>query len=74
MGAFHAPHVTGEALKTAAFTAALFHSFGYDVTPKPDEPRGTSFKRFCSARRGSIVAFCQGVKWSSGGRICHPEP
>ncbi len=24
MGAFHAPHVTGEALKTAAFTAGLF--------------------------------------------------
>ena len=27
LGAFHAPHVTGEALKTAVFTAGLMESF-----------------------------------------------
>mgnify|MGYP000770100155 CR=1 FL=1 len=38
MGTFHAPNVTGEALKTAVFTAALFEGFGFDVTPRYDEP------------------------------------
>ena len=37
MGAFHAPHVTGEALKTAAFTAGTDStSLGFDVTPYLD--------------------------------------
>ena len=45
MGAFHAPHVTGEALKTAAFTAGLFSQLGYEVTPKPDELRADIIQR-----------------------------
>ena len=39
MGAFHAPTVTGEALKTAVFCAALFEELGYEVTPGPEEER-----------------------------------
>ena len=39
MGAFHAPMVTGEALKTAVFAAALFSELGYEVTPAPEEVR-----------------------------------
>ena len=30
MGAYHAPHVTGEALKTAVFASALFEQLGFD--------------------------------------------
>ena len=40
MGTFNAPHVTGEALKTAIFASALFDSLGFKVTPGFDEPRG----------------------------------
>ena len=40
MGAFHAPHVSGEALKTAVFASALFEILGYEVTPKYNERRG----------------------------------
>ena len=36
LGAFHAPHVTGEALKTAVFASALFSELGFDVTPRFD--------------------------------------
>ena len=30
----YAPHTVGEALKSAVYIAALYQSFGYDVTPK----------------------------------------
>ena len=62
MGAFHAPHVTGEALKTAAFTAALFSEFGYDVTPRPDEPRADIIQTVMLRREEALVAFCRGVQ------------
>ncbi len=62
MGAFHAPHVTGEALKTAVFTAALFSLFGYDVTPKYDEPRADIIQAVLLRREKALVAFCCGVQ------------
>ena len=34
LGAFHAPHVAGEAVKTAVFAAHLFSKLGYGVTPR----------------------------------------
>ena len=33
MGAFSAPHVTGEAVKTAIFASALFEILGFEVSP-----------------------------------------
>ena len=75
MGAFHAPHVTGEALKTAAFTAALFQSFGYDVTPKWDEPRADIIQAVMLRREESLIAFCQGVqKGAPVDSFVVPEP
>ncbi|WP_353616532.1 methionine gamma-lyase family protein [Clostridium sp. D33t1_170424_F3] len=75
MGAFHAPHVTGEALKTAAFTAALFNEFGYDVTPKPDEPRADIIQAVLLRREEALVAFCQGVqKGAPVDAFVTPEP
>ena len=64
MGAFHAPHVTGEALKTAVFTSALFSVLGYGVTPEYDEPRADTPKQAWSVPAisgGSQRAFCSGV-------------
>lgn len=75
MGAFHAPHVTGEALKTAAFTAALFHELGYEVTPKPDEPRADIIQAVLLRREEALIAFCQGVqKGAPVDSFVTPEP
>lgn len=75
MGAFHAPHVTGEALKTAAFTSALFSSFGYDVTPKCDEPRADIIQAVLLRNKEALIAFCQGVqKGAPVDSFVVPEP
>lgn len=62
MGTFHAPNVTGEALKTAVFTAALFENFGYDVTPRYDEPRADIIQAVKLKERDALIAFVQGVQ------------
>ena len=36
MGLFHAPHVVGEALKTAVFAASLFEKLGFADSPRSD--------------------------------------
>jgi len=62
MGLFHAPHVVGEALKTAVFASALFSSFGYGVTPEPLEYRADIIQAVCLNDAPSLVAFCQGMQ------------
>ncbi|CZT55772.1 methionine gamma-lyase family protein [Solibaculum mannosilyticum] len=62
MGLFHAPHVTGEALKTAAFAAALMQQLGYDVTPRPLEERYDIIQAIQLRDRDSLIAFCQGMQ------------
>ena len=75
MGAFHAPHVTGEALKTAAFTAGLFQRLGYDVTPKPLEPRADIIQAVLLRTEEALVAFCQGMqKGAPVDSFVVPEP
>jgi cystathionine beta-lyase family protein involved in aluminum resistance len=75
MGAFHAPVVTGEALKTAVFTAALFHIFGYEVSPKYDEPRADIIQTVGLKTEKALIAFCQGVqKGAPVDSFVTPEP
>lgn len=75
MGAFHAPHVTGEALKTAAFIAALMNYFGFDVTPKPTEPRADIIQAVMLEKEDALVAFCQGIqKGAPVDSFVVPEP
>ena len=75
MGAFHAPHVTGEALKTAAFAAALFSVFGYEVTPRWDEPRADIIQAVLLEKPEALIAFCQGVqKGAPVDSFVLPEP
>ena len=62
MGAFNAPHVTGEALKTAIFASAFFELFGYGVTPKYDEPRADIIESIMLGGEKELVAFCQGIQ------------
>lgn len=75
MGFFSAPHVTGEALKTAEFTASLFNTLGYDVTPKPGEVRADIIQSVLLENEESLVAFCQGMqKGAPVDAFVTPEP
>lgn len=65
MGLFNAPHVTGEALKVAVFTAALFEEMGYEVSPKSDETRADIIQSIKLGNREKLVAFCQGLQSGS---------
>ncbi|MEE1074232.1 MAG: methionine gamma-lyase family protein [Acutalibacteraceae bacterium] len=75
MGLFSAPHVVGEALKTAVYTAALFELLGFDVTPRSDEKRGDIVQCVTLGTAEGLVAFCQGMQ--SGAPVDSfvvPEP
>ncbi len=75
LGAFQAPHVTGEALKTAVFTSALMEYFGYDVTPRWDEPRADIIQTIMLKREEALIAFCQGIqKGAPIDSFVIPEP
>lgn len=75
MGIFFAPHVTGEALKTAVFSAALMEELGFEVTPRPDEERYDIIQAIKLETPEKLIAFCQGMQ--SGAPIDSfvvPEP
>ncbi len=62
MGLFHAPHVVGEALKTAVFAASLLDLLGYEVTPGPLEERADIIQAVRLGTPEALVAFCQGMQ------------
>lgn len=75
MGLFFAPHVTGEALKTAVFSAALLELLGYKVSPVYDEKRGDIIQSVILNTPEALVAFCCGMQ--SGAPVdsfVRPEP
>lgn len=65
MGAYHAPHITGEALKTAVFASALFEILGFDTTPKYNEPRGDIIQLIMLGNAERLCSFCQGIQSGS---------
>lgn len=65
MGLYFAPHVVGEALRAAVFTAAFYTQFGYDVTPRYDEARCDIVQSIGLENEESLVAFCQGIQSGS---------
>lgn len=62
MGLFSAPHVVGEALKTAVYASALFESLGFKVTPEWQEKRGDIIQCVTLGTREGLIAFCQGMQ------------
>ena len=62
MGLFSAPHVVGEALKTAVYAAALLELAGYKVSPRYDETRGDIIQSVVLRSREALIAFCQGMQ------------
>lgn len=65
MGAYHAPHVTGEALKTAVFASALFEILGYDTTPKYYDKRGDIIQLIMLGDEQKLASFCCGIQSGS---------
>ncbi len=75
MGVFNSPHVVGEALKTAVYTAFLFDNLGYTVTPAPREIRADIIQAVVLNNPESLIAFCEGMQ--SGAPVdsfVKPEP
>ena len=62
MGLFSAPHVVGEAVKTAVYASALFKSLGFAVTPAHTEKRGDIIQCVTLGSAEGLVAFCQGMQ------------
>lgn len=75
MGLFSAPHVVGEAMKTAVFASALFKALGFAVTPEPDDKRGDIIQCVTLGTAEGLIAFCRGMQ--SGAPVdafVTPEP
>ncbi len=75
MGLFSAPHVVGEAMKTAVYTSALFSLLGFQVTPQPLEKRGDIIQCVILGSADGLISFCQGMQ--SGAPVDSfviPEP
>ena len=75
MGLFSAPHVVGEAVKTAIYTSALFELLGFEVSPTSNEKRGDIVQCITLNSAEGLVAFCQGMQ--SGAPVDSfvvPEP
>ena len=75
MGLFQAPHVVGEALKTAVYAAALFTELGYQVSPTVNEPRADIIQTMMLRDPETLIAFCQGMqKGAPVDAYVVPEP
>ena len=75
MGLFNAPHVVGEALKTAVYTAEVFSKLGFYVTPSSKEKRADIIQAVKLETPEALIAFCKGVQ--SGAPVDSfvvPEP
>ena len=65
LGAYNAPSVTAEALKTAVFASALFEVLGYDVEPSYTDRRGDIIDVITLGTPGKMCAFCRGIQSGS---------
>ncbi len=75
LGAYNAPHITGEAMKTAVFSAALFELLGYEVTPRYNEIRGDIIQVLKLSSDQELVEFCRGIQAASPvDSFVVPEP
>ncbi len=75
MGIFNGPHVVGEALKTAVFTASVMKLLGFDSTPEIHETRHDIIEAVKLGREELLIAFCQGLqKGAPVDSFVTPEP
>ncbi|MBQ5591202.1 MAG: methionine gamma-lyase family protein [Clostridia bacterium] len=62
LGVFNAPHVVGEAVKSATFASKIFEMLGYEVTPKSDEKRTDIIQTIVLGEAQKLIGFCQGLQ------------
>lgn len=75
MGIYNAPHVVGEAVKTAVFAAEVMKLMGFGVTPEPDEIRHDIIQAIKLENPENLIAFCRGLqKGSPIDSFVTPEP
>jgi cystathionine beta-lyase family protein involved in aluminum resistance len=64
-GFFLAPHVVGQALKGAVFTAALLEKLGMNSSPKWDANRTDLIQSVQFDDKDKMIAFCQAIQFAS---------
>ncbi|MDM5207379.1 methionine gamma-lyase family protein [Cytobacillus kochii] len=64
-GFFLAPHVVGQALKGAVFTAAILEYFGMKTNPRWDAERTDLIQSVQFGEAKMMVAFCQAIQYAS---------
>lgn len=64
-GLFYAPHTTAQALKTAAFAAAIFKRLGMRVIPDPKDARFDIVQQISLNEPRLVEAFCRGLQAAS---------
>lgn len=64
-GFFLAPHVVGQALKGAVFTAALLEKLGMNSSPKWDATRTDLIQSVQFDDKDKMIAFCQAIQFAS---------
>jgi cystathionine beta-lyase family protein involved in aluminum resistance len=64
-GFFLAPHVVGQALKGAVFTAALLEKLGMNSSPKWDSHRTDLIQSVQFDDKDKMIAFCQAIQFAS---------
>ncbi|WP_339145886.1 MULTISPECIES: methionine gamma-lyase family protein [unclassified Sutcliffiella] len=64
-GFFLAPHVVGQALKGAMFTAALLEELGMNTSPSWDAHRTDLIQSVQFDDKEKMIAFCQAIQYAS---------
>ena len=64
-GFFLAPHVVGQALKGAVFTAAMLEQLGMNSSPKWNAKRTDLIQSVQFDDRDKMVSFCQAIQFAS---------
>ena len=75
LGVYSAPHVVGEALKSAVFAASLYNLLGFETTPSVGETRHDIIQAVKLKNESNLIAFCRGIqKCSPVDAFATPEP
>lgn len=61
-GFFMAPHITAQALKTAAFCAGMMEALGFRTSPGPEEERHDIIQMIEFGSPERLLAFCAGIQ------------
>lgn len=64
-GFFLAPHITAQAVKTAAFCAGVLEEMGYRVSPTAQEARHDIIQTIDFGDPAPLIAFCEGIQAAS---------